>query len=242
MKIFLLAHQDDEVFFLPHIHNSEEKLFIYLTNGVSKTSSSKKAEKRAFEADRIFTKYLYPFNSNVIWWGNEQQIPEGELHNFITNSNLLDLSQIVSNYSKGDALLVTSTFEGAHQDHDSAAIITRRIAQLNHLQIIEMPTYPMRETKHYSFRVMHSKHKLERIDFKRVSSLKLSLQLMYAYKTQFRTWLGLGVFVCLKYAFGQNFSSEPKPLSKIEYCFYEYRNRSTQAQVLDKLSNIAGMK
>ena len=50
MKIFLLAHQDDEVFLLPHIMNSEQKLFIYLTNGVSEGASISQLNRRILEA------------------------------------------------------------------------------------------------------------------------------------------------------------------------------------------------
>ena len=91
MKIFLLAHQDDEVFLLPHIMNSEQKLFIYLTNGVSEGASISQLNRRILEAEDIFQKYLAGFNAQAIWWGFENGVPEGVLHRFVSRENLMNI-------------------------------------------------------------------------------------------------------------------------------------------------------
>ena len=62
MKVFILAHQDDEVFLLPYILSPEKKLFIYLTNGVSAESSLFKLESRTAEAKYVFEKNLAKLN------------------------------------------------------------------------------------------------------------------------------------------------------------------------------------
>ena len=76
MKVFILAHQDDEVFLLPHTLNFEKKLFIDLTNGVSVESSALKLENRTVEAKYVFGKYLTHLNSVANWWGLENSVPE----------------------------------------------------------------------------------------------------------------------------------------------------------------------
>ena len=140
MKVFLLAHQDDEVFLLPHIMDSEKKLFIYLTSGVSEGSSELKLDRRAREANAVFQKYLAGFNAEVIWWGLENSIPEGALHKFVSKENLSDIAKVIKNQGAQITQILTTTFEGAHQDHDSAAVVSRRLAKALQVNCIEMST------------------------------------------------------------------------------------------------------
>ena len=97
MKVFILAHQDDEVFLLPHILNSEKKLFIFLTNGVSEGSKEFKLEKRTVEARYVFGKYLSNLNSVANWWGLENSVPEGKLHKFVSVENLASIEEVIKN-------------------------------------------------------------------------------------------------------------------------------------------------
>ena len=234
--MFLLAHQDDEVFLLPHIMDSEQKLFIYLTNGVSEVSSSLKLERRTTEAKAVFQKYLAGFNSEVIWWGLENSVPEGQLHKFVSEENLADIEKVIRNHATQITQFVTTTFEGAHQDHDSAAAVSRKLAKTLQVDCIEMSSYPQWFSKFYSFKVLIPQSVDREFEFVRLRTLVLALKLMVGYKTQRNTWLGLGPATLRAFAFRKYRSSKPAPMAEVHPCFYEFRGRAQQSEVIQCLT------
>lgn len=236
MKVFLLAHQDDEVFLLPHIMDSKQKLFIYLTSGVSEGSSGVKLYGRTSEANAVFQKYLAGFNARVIWWGLENSIPEGALHKFVDEENLLNIEKVIRNQGGQITQIVTTTFEGAHQDHDSAAVVSRKLAKVLQVSCIEMSTYPQWFPKFYSFKVLNAHSFDAGFEFARFRTLVLALKLMGSYKTQRKTWLGLGPATLGAFAFRKYRSSKPAPIDEVQPCFYEFRGRAKQGEVLRYLT------
>ena len=237
MKVFLLAHQDDEIFLLPHIMNSEQKLFIYLTNGVSEGTAKRKLHRRTSEAEDLFQKYLVGFNAQAIWWGFENCISEGILHKFVSKENLTDIELRIRSRSEKVTQIITTTFEGAHQDHDSAAVISRNLAKVFLVDTIEVSTYPQWFSKLYSFRVLRPTNHLEIFKFNRLKTLGLAIRLIVGYKSQRATWLGLGPAVIATFAFRQYRSSIPEPVQVIHPCFYEFRARAIQTVVLKYLTS-----
>lgn len=238
MKVLLLAHQDDEVFLLPHIMDSEQKLFIYLTSGVSKESSELKLQKRTVEAKAVFQKYLAGFNAHVIWWGSENSVPEGNLHKFVSEENLSHLEKVIRNQNAQITQIVTTTFEGAHQDHDSAAVVSRTLAKTFQVNCIEMSTYPQWFSKFYSFKVLNPHATEEGFPLMRLRTLLLALKIMVSYKTQRKTWLGLGPATLGAFTFRNYESSKPAPVAEMHNCFYEFRGRANQGEVLRYLASI----
>ncbi len=236
MKVFLLAHQDDEIFLLPHILNSEKKLFIYLTTGVPASSTDTKLDIRTSEAEYVFRKYLEAMNSQVIWWGLESSIPEGELHRYVNKDLVSDLKEIVLSEGVQVSALLTTAFEGAHQDHDSVAVITRQLGEIFQVGVIEMSTYPQWLTKFYSFKVLKPGTPEKTFQFNRIKVFFLAIRMMASYRTQLRTWLGLGLATLSVYAFRMYRSSSPGPIEQIKPCFYESRRRASQSEVLRSLN------
>ena len=237
MKVFLLAHQDDEVFLLPHVMDSEQKLFIYLTSGVSEGLSRLKLERRTTEAKAVFQKYLAGFNSEVIWWGLENSVPEGQLHKFVSEENLSAIEKAIINKGTQITQFVTTTFEGAHQDHDSAAVVSRKLAKIFQVNCIEISTYPQWFSRFYSFKVLNPKAPDARLNFARFKTMGLALKLMASYKTQRTTWLGLGPATLLAYAMRPYRASKPAHVATVYPCFYEFRGRSNQREVLNHLNS-----
>lgn len=238
MKVFLLAHQDDEVFLLPHIMDSERKLFIYLTSGVSEGSSGLKLDRRTMEAKAVFQKYLARFNAEVIWWGLVNSIPEGLLHKFVSEENLSDIEKVIRNYGAQITQIVTTTFEGAHQDHDAAAVVSRKLAKALQVDCIEMSTYPQWFSKFYSFKVLNAHSVDAEFEFVRFRTLILALKLMVSYKTQRKTWLGLGPATIHAYALRRYRSSKPAAITDVHPCFYEFRGRAEQNKVIQCLTTV----
>ena len=237
MKVFLLAHQDDEVFLLPHVMDSEQKLFIYLTSGVSEGLSRLKLERRTTEAKAVFQKYLAGFNSEVIWWGLENLVPEGQLHKFLSEVNLASIERRVRGHGARVTQIITTTFEGAHQDHDSAAVVSRKLAKIFQVNCIEISTYPQWFSRFYSFKVLNPKAPDARLNFARFKTMGLALKLMASYKTQRTTWLGLGPATLLAYAIRPYRASKPAHVATVDPCFYEFRGRSNQREVLNHLNS-----
>ena len=235
MKVLFLAHQDDEIFFLPHIMDSDKKLFVYLTNGVSAGATKSKLGRRTIEAELIFEKYLAPLNSQAIWWGLENSIPEGELHRYVSQNLINDLKKIITGQGFEVAALITTAFEGAHQDHDSAAVIARKMSNSLQIDTIEMSTYPQWFSRIYSFKVLKPRIPMDSYKFNRFKALIMAVRMMAGYRTQFRTWLGLGPATLITYIFRTYKSSAPRPLASIKPCFYESRGRASQTEVLRSL-------
>jgi hypothetical protein len=235
MKIFLFAHQDDEVFALPYILNSEKKLFIYLTSGVSVDSSKSKLLTRSSEAKDVFQRYLAELNSEVVWWGLDSSIPEGALYKFVTQENFSSILRIVKAHDQEIIQLVTTTFEGAHQDHDASAVITRKLAKVLGVQVVEVSTYPQWFSKFYSYKVMKPQHPDKSLDFSRGKTVLLALRLIKGYRTQRLTWLGLGLSTLGTYTFRKHFSAIPIEAGPMSKCFYELRGRAKQEDVLKHL-------
>ena len=213
MKVFLLAHQDDEVFLLPHIMDSEQKLFIYLTSGVSEGSPGLKLDRRTTEAKA-----------------------EGVLHKFVSEENLADIEKVIRNHGAQITQILTTTFEGAHQDHDSAAVISRKLAKTLQVDCIEMSSYPQWFSKFYSFKVLIPHSVDGEFEFVRFRTLVLALKLMVGYKTQRKTWLGLGPATLGAFAFRKYRSSKPAPIAEVHPCFYEFRGRAQQSEVIQCLA------
>lgn len=236
MQVFLFAHQDDEIFALPYIINSGKKLFIYLTNGVSAKACEEKLRIRTMEAKAVFESCMAGSNSKVIWWGLNQSIPEGHLHKFVNQENILQIAKLIMNEDVTIQGLVTTTFEGAHQDHDASAVISRELGELLGVKVSEVSTYPQWFSKIYSFKVMKPYYPNESIKFSRSKVLLLAFKLIKGYKTQRLTWLGLATPLIITYAFRTYYSALPMQVSHISRCFYETRGRSRQKYVLRYLS------
>ena len=238
MKLFLLAHQDDEVFLLPFIADSEKKLFIYLTNGSSNSSSISHQQKRTNEARETFKEILMPLNAKVIWWGNQNGVSEGDLHKFANSNTIRSLLESISHYGTKVSKIYTTTFEGAHQDHDSAAVIARIIRENLDCDLIEVSTYPQKFKRVYSFSVMTPKYKSINFDFERLKILRLAARLILNYRTQWKTWLGLSPAVLFSYLFMPFYVAEPQVVQVLDKCFYDFRNRAKQEDVLCFLENL----
>lgn len=236
MRVILLAHMDDELFLLPFINDEVPKLLIYLTSGVSRAVNSKKIERRLSESQVIFERYLSPKNSKVLWYGNSSLQPENELHKFTSPADIDSLQLEIEKSRQHVSELITTTFEGAHHDHDSAAFIAREVGKRLKLIPIEVSTYPMKYKNVYSFQVIspHSPQALS-IEFNRKHILVLALKLILAYKTQWKTWIGLGGQLIFNYAFKSFKVALPAPIGIQTRCFYEFRGRAKQTEVISQL-------
>ena len=148
----------------------------------------------------------------------------------------MNIEWIIRSQGEKVSQIITTTFEGAHQDHDSAAVISRRLAKDLMVTCVEMSTYPQWFSKLYSFKVLNPRFAETRFDFARGRTLVLALKLMASYKTQRNTWLGLGLGTVSAYAFRRYKSSKPAQIAELHPCFYEFRGRALQSEVTQCLT------
>ena len=136
----------------------------------------------------------------MVWWGLENSISDGRLHTRVNVELIGELHKVILQQGVQVTQFLTTTFEGAHQDHNSAAVIARRLAAKFQVEIIEMSTYPQLLTKIYSFKVLKPKSFQKTFRFNRVKILVAATRLIMRYRTQGLTWLGLGISTLSVYA------------------------------------------
>ena len=191
MNIYLLAHQDDEFFCLPYIrkqiHCREEVLVIFLTNGRFGGVTS---EERNKESLKTFID-LGVDVKNVIFLGEYLEIQDGQLHRGVGKViAMLDKKLAMTKINK----VIFPCFEGGHQDHDSISYIVAHSRVFDHAKLLQFPLYNAYMIVRPLFRV-----------YKTINAQSLSgegftykisdLKYMLNYKSQKRSFLGLGPFI-----------------------------------------------
>jgi LmbE family N-acetylglucosaminyl deacetylase len=190
--LFLLAHQDDEVFIAPRISYELSRgalpFFIYLTNGMPAGASTNERDNES----RVCLMRLGVEEEQIIFLGTESRIPDGHLVNHLEQC-FWSLVEKTKNHAFAE--IYTPAWEGGHQDHDAAFLIglalARRLGLENNLW--QFYLYNGFKTRGRFFRVFHP---LPNTGERRQRKLKLSagistLRSIFIFKTQRRTWLGL---------------------------------------------------
>ena len=235
--LFILAHTDDEILALHLIrHEFSRYVFVYLTNGTPKdvrfTSQIRNNENlRALK--------MLDINFELHHFGTQHKINDGQLAREFTEIEFSKLLQLVNNLHVN--LLISTDFEGGHQDHDAAYLIAAKIGKKLQLPLVAFPAYRASGKYLPSFRVMHPKnlkhtklrmHSMEN----RWELTTLALSLMREYKTQFKTWVGLGIPVLKNYALSTLFSIEAEvEVMDAKYStrpYFEIRKREKAIEVL----------
>lgn len=201
-RLWLLAHQDDEVLGLHLNSNSTSNLVVYLTDGVRK-GASYSSDKRISEARTSWNEI--DSMAELIFFGTNHSLKDGALIKEINFFHLYELIGICQNHRINE--IVTLELEGGHQDHEVVSMIAEEISSRLSLDLISFPAYRALHRKYPFYTVMSSTHKSkERLNLSIVLRFQIARQaftIMKNYKSQLTTWLGLGVFVILRYSLGQ---------------------------------------
>jgi hypothetical protein len=200
-RLWLLAHQDDEVLGL-HLHsNSYANHVVYLTDGV-RTGAVYNSEKRVCEAQMAWNKI--DRNAELIFFGTAHGLKDGALRKEIDFSHLNALITICQNRDIDE--IVTLQLEGGHQDHDTVFMLAEEISLRLSLELFSFPAYRSLHKKFPFYAVMSSTSKFKESESQSIVSrfnfARQAIILMKNYRTQLMTWAGLGPFVILKYLLG----------------------------------------
>ena len=232
-RLWLLAHQDDEILGLHLNSNQVANFVVYLTDGV-RFGADYKSDTRVTEAQKAWNQI--DGNAELIFFGTDNALPDGMLENEIGDSHLHQLISICKNRDIDE--IVSLQLEGGHQDHDITSLFAEELSKRLALNLVVFPAYRALHEKFPFYAVMNSTTKVLTVRTfswtRRIQFTRLALRLMKSYKSQISTWIGLGPFVILKYLFGKpNFLS----LNELENTSQEipkkilYANRKTHSVI-----------
>lgn len=200
-RLWLLAHQDDEVLGLHLISDHATNHVIYLTDGV-RNAAEYDSDKRVSEARMAWNQI--DKNAEVIFFGTNHDLKDGALREEIGLFHFKELIEICQNYNIYE--IVTLQLEGGHQDHDIVSMLAEELSIRLSLDFVTFPAYRALLKKYPAYAVMSSTQKLSnRNKSSIVLRLRLTKQafiLMKNYRSQLSTWLALGPFIIMKYLIG----------------------------------------
>ena len=225
--LVILAHRDDEIFFIDYFLTCEEIFLVYLTESLD-------FKARRLESDRAVN-YLGSF-LNISEISRTEFAEDGKLYEFLSIELLAEISDVV--IKKGITEIASLAYEGGHQDHDAASIFSAALSDFFSLGLFLFPAYKDSTRIFPHFHVMKAEGHNQSFRNERIFQvLWVVMRLMFIYRSQWRTWIGLGPFIM------KRSMEEPLYVSKVSdfeflehsYCLYERRNRALQSKVLVKL-------
>lgn len=238
-RVFILAHCDDELFCLPLLldENSENTLIFLTTkkrNGDAITNETNVRKSEALAANKFLSNLQ---SIQTLFF--DGKVFDGFIHADFQKSEYDQLVEMVLEQAPDE--LITLSFEGGHQDHDSTEIITRTLSRDLNMKMRCFSGYRASSFSTKFFLLLKPITPLRKIKFNRFKAITTSLRLMYIYRSQTKTWIGLAPVLLFKYAFfsfweaSRESTMEPKQISN---CFYENRGRAYQHDVLNDLLNL----
>ena len=227
--IYLLPHYDDEMFVIPKIvtdlKNNYELKFFFLM----------KSEQRLKESQKYLTR-LGVYKENIITIGEILDVEDGFIHLKIESIYTILVSYL-EKYSNIDEI-VSTAYEGGHNDHDMASLIARCLAQKFKIKFMEFYLYNGNSTRGKFYQVASP------IQISKIITIKYSLRdfltIIIApifYKSQMNAMLGLWPFLLFKILLKKPLTlnvvetHELFILANIEIPLYERWGRISQSEL-----------
>ena len=203
--ILVLAHQDDEFCIFNRISKFQNKKNIYvfyLTSGLNKNCNKFNKSHRDIESLKVLKK-LGVLEKKVFFLGRELSINHNSLYKNLDTAfqNLLKILKKI----KGSKTVITHSLEGGHEDHDSCYYLVSALNKKFKLftNSFQFPAYHGKNLPYIFYKVFdpiveNGKILKEKINF--FDKFKF-IYLLFIYKSQLKTWLGLYPFIIYKYLF-----------------------------------------
>jgi hypothetical protein len=231
--VFVFAHCDDEIFCLPLLLEKDtENTLIFLTSCAKSDMNSPKEDVREQEALRASNSLKRVTNIRTLFYN--KNIYDGSVHEDFSQADFKELTRMVLNEKPDE--IVTLSYEGGHQDHDSVHVICRLISENQDIRMRCFSGYRALDLMPRLFSVLKPVSTTERVAFNRFLVVRTAIRLMMIYTSQFKTWIGLAPFLLVKYSlfpFWESKNQTLNGLNKNKSCFYESRGRAKQCQVLE---------
>ena len=230
-RVFIFAHCDDELFCLPYILQKDtSNVIIYLTTSSRHDEQTLGKSYRQIEAEGA-GKLLNQYSNVEILFFNPR-VFDGEVHTGFQIEELEKLELMVSQLRPIE--LVTLCLELGHQDHDSVALLTQMIAKKLNVRFTSFSGYRSIKFLPRMFSVMKPLNPGTSLNPRRCLTVLLAIKLMMLYKSQYKTWIGLGPILLFKYTFfpiRTAISPHLESASQDLKCFYQERGRADQSEV-----------
>ena len=202
--LFFLAHQDDEFGVFQSICNElkhKNVYFIYLTSGVRGSNSPHARNNETLSV----LKQLGVNASNVIFVGEELNINDGDL--IYNLSKAYDwLEKYFVCFNKDIDKLYFHAYEGGHPDHDAVYLLI--VLLLSRFDLMncgrQFPLYHSHNCFSFFFKALSplaSNGEVINIPIKNNMKL-IFLKLIFRYKSQILTFMGLLPFIIYEYFIG----------------------------------------
>ena len=219
IRFFLLAHPDDEILALPLLFDSRFKnILFFITAG--------EFDSRYGEATKARS-CLREFGLEIDLLSNDYPCFDGQVDSEFSVAHFWYLLDLVSQISPNE--IVTSFYEGGHQDHDSAAVLGFLLAVKLEIPVLMFSTYCKSKNSIVPFHVMPPFDNPLRFRFNPFIVAFAAVSLFRIYRSQRKTWLGLGIFVLFRLLAGKTSSfkylNTELDLDLPEF-FYESRKRA----------------
>jgi hypothetical protein len=206
--IIIIAHQDDEFCIFNRISNYPYKknIFVfYMTSGMDKNFNKTSLNKRDIESINVLRR-LGLEKKNIFFLGRKCSINNNQLYknlNIALKTLLIFLKKI-----NGFNIVYTHALEGGHEDHDACnylvKVLNRKFNFFN--KCYQFPAYHGKNLPYIFFRVLSPISENGKIYKKKYifSDRFRFICLLFFYKSQLKTWLGLYPFIIFKYLFYKN--------------------------------------
>jgi LmbE family N-acetylglucosaminyl deacetylase len=238
--VFLLAHQDDEVFCLHlfHLFKEAKITFFFLTDGATGGSESIKLRRSEELAEAL--QYL-PVHLSVFQFGLLNKLRDGDLASDFSRIDFQVLNEMISDIEPD--YLVSPILEGGHQDHDAVYLITSFIAKNYNISHYSFPMYSSGILPFPFFRLMSKSenYKSYILNFRsRIELLKTSILLMKTYRSQKMTWFILGLPVLFNFAFKNPvyYQDIDRALDDVKKTLFESRRTSSRDKIFSLVSRL----
>ncbi len=231
--IVCIPHPDDEIFALPLFQNFPNLDFklIQLTNG-DPLGDPYMIQRRSKEFDRsieFLRKQGYRVSKAEINFAGK--VFDGSLYKSDVNLILNELMDYVDLIKP--TYVFAPAFEGGHQDHDAAALISYLLAEHCKSKIVHFSTYRASRFVFPLFITMRPREAKLRYPHRRIYTSYIALRLILVYRSQFSTFAFLGLPIIISYLFRSWFSSSESSPEKIHTFLYEQRSTATSDDLED---------
>lgn len=201
-KIFyLFSHQDDEFGIFIQLKKDakiNDTFVFYLTSGTDKNIDKNRLYLRDKESIKTLTK-LGVKKENILFVGREQNIKNNKL--YLNAKKVITFFEKYISKTKKPDVIYTHSWEGGHEDHDTCNLIARKLRIKYRIKnCFQFSLYNSFNTSIFLYKVFNpiSSEGVKRV-YASISDRYFFIKLLFNYKSQIKTWIGLYPFIITHY-------------------------------------------
>lgn len=139
-NVWFLAHADDELFALPLFWLPGRHSIYYLS---CDQDSKSVLNSRESELSKVILRLGKFVEVKYLSLGKHWKIFDSKVPESISDEFMDYIYALNPLFSSGRVRIISTAYEGAHQDHDAAACVSKLVSNKFGLDLIHFATYPM---------------------------------------------------------------------------------------------------